>query len=151
MKSQLGLMNHLPLSWLLVASTVISQYEEQAVADCQHLAPKHGHAWFPLTRTRSAVGIVVDPEVSLGAEADCPKITAYGFLKHKLPVRFDVTDQTSLGETWGSSVVTVDRGSSAVSHRVEAGGNGPSRRDTERTEGKSRVVHGSRHCVFAPK
>lgn len=41
-----------------------------------------------LTWARSTIGIVVDPEICLRAEANFPKIAANGFLQYELPMSF---------------------------------------------------------------
>ena len=104
-----------------------------------------------LTWARSTIGIVVDPEVCLRAEANFAKIAAHGFLQYELPMRFKVSGCTSLGETIGSSIVVVegfDWRSSAAGRGVDAVGYGTRRRGVNGTADESSVVHGSCHCVF---
>ena len=60
-----------------------------------------------LTWARSTIGIVVYPEACLRAEANFPIIAAHSFFQYELPVRFEVSGCTTLGETIRSRPVVV--------------------------------------------
>lgn len=104
-----------------------------------------------LTWARSTIGIIVDPQVCLRAEANFPKTAAYGFLQYELPMRFEVSGCATVGETICTSLVMVrkvDGHRSAVGRGVDAVGYGTPRSSVGGTIYESSVVHWSCHCTF---